>query len=1490
MTTSTGAFDTTYDHAKPLAETLKARARQTPHRVAYTFVDDRGDETTCLTFAQVDAAARAIAATLQATPGLAVGDRAVLCFPAGLAFTTAFWGCAYAGVVATPIAPPHPAMLAKELPRFIRMVADCAAKVLLTTGAYAASAKMDEWATVTTLVTDAMVSTVNYRDVGTTMDDVAFFQYSSGSTSDPKAVMISHGNIKAQMLTWMALVDPNDVMVSWLPHFHDMGLVVFTLVPISIGAHCVSMAPLSFVKDPTLWLRTVTKYKGTFICAPNFGYALAARKTSPDMVATLELVQVKKALCGAEPIRSDTLHEFTTAFQAAGFDPTSFNCGYGMAEATLAISFQNTLTPSNPTILKVQTRLLQEQQAIALAPMDCQDTRTFVGCGSLAPTFNLVVVAPESGKEVGEHHVGELWIQGPSVGQGYWNREELTKQMFGAIVESRGGVWFRTGDLGFVSNQELFITGRLKDLIIIRGRNIYPQDIELTVEQANNQVRPGCVAAFSVESTAHEEVVVVVCELQKDMKDDVMALTIIAQAISSAVNVDHRLLCDAVVLLKPRSIPKTTSGKIQRKATKEKYEHGQLAIQLIHRESNPPDEPMVEQDVTEFPNFETAVEAQLAQVWSDVLRVPIRDVTRESSIFRLGGDSLTIMQVAAECERRGLPASATRMYEEPVLWRAAHSLSSQVLSTDWPSVAVAEAVLDEIHRDWPRDSNEVYTTTPLQAAMIHATMTNPSAYVAQEMFVLGTSIDVDKLVGAFNTTVQQREILRTTFVTLPDGVFQVIQHSVDAVETIQGVDIHEFLRRDKSMGFEIGGPRFVRFTIFHAPTETYAVLTMHHALYDGWSRVMLMEDLSAAYRGDFLAPRPSFFSTVDYIQAQDKIKVELFWKSQMKEASTCIVAQIPVNEVDTEMNEPLSLESSLSHAAMISVAKMAGVTVAVLTKLAWAATLRKYTRQNDIIFGEVLANRTLPIYNADRIMGPLISTTPCRIQLDDATSVVSLLLKSQTESGEVMKYPYVSPHDMKKWCGTNDELFDTVFLMQHIPNFETTLNMDVARVHTRREIHTVDHAFKLTLEPTSNAFMVHAEFNPVRLSWMQAQEFLEEFNFTLFQLQDAVCTNNTLSSLWELSPKQLGLIKQSSIGICSPLPYVLLHHEFEARAKHHPDVRAVEFDGSWLSYGELDDIANIIAQTLVNLGVGVGCRVAVIMDRCLEFPLGLLSVLKAGAAIMPLDASFPVSRLKRVIQDAGAAVALTTTLRCSTLTAKSLGVHVEAICMNDLRQHVLESKFDLPVVSRATANSEAVVLFTSGSTGRPKGVVLLHKGVVNVITHRTREFGMTEGARVLQFLAIGFDMSQWEIWGALSNGATLVLRGENAFEALSTVDALICVPTGLGLLGDPSQYPKLKFVTLAGEPLPTSLKDLWAPVVQLTNCCGPSETTIISHSSLQQVDVNVNVGRPIPNMNCYVLDDKFRPVPIGVVGELFVGGIGVSPGYVNLPDETASKF
>ncbi|KAF0704628.1 hypothetical protein As57867_007273, partial [Aphanomyces stellatus] len=1158
-----------------------------------------------------------------------------------------------------------------------------------------------------------------------------------------------------------------------------------------------------------------------------------------------------------------------------------------------AISTKGSHARYDPTILTVQTRVLQEEHCIALATADqsSEATRTFVGCGYLAPTFKLIVVAPATGKEVAERHVGELWIQSPSVGKGYWNRDELTNQMFGATVESQEGVWFRTGDLGFCNHREVFITGRLKDLIIIRGRNMYPQDIELTVEQASDQVRPGCVAAFSVESASHEEVVVVALELQVNLKDDMAALKSIARTIYTAVNEEHRLLCGAIVLLKPRSIPKTTSGKIQRNATKAKYETGQLAVQFIHKDSTTPEESIFQPENadTNGAKFESIAEAQLAQVWIHVLHLNPSDVTRESSIFSLGGDSLTIMLVAAECERRGLPASATKMYEEPVLWRAAQSLVSEPSSMDWPSAVLDVSALDEIYRDWPSGTHQVYPVTPLQAGMIHATIKDRSAYVAQEIFILGKSMEVEKLVAAFDTVVRQREILRTTFVALSTGIFQVIQRTVEVVNVADGENIDDFLTQDKTLGFEVGGSSFVRFTIFQTQMDTYAVLTLHHALYDGWSRVMLMEDLSAAYRDERLISRPPFCSTVDYIQAQDRDVIFQFWNPLLRGATPSLVASTPLDIIDTEITDPLSIEAILTLEEMATVAKLAGVTVALFAKVAWAATLRKYTRQNDVIFGEVLANRSLPICNGDRIMGPLISTTPCRILFNDEKSVVSLLHSTQTLSAEVTKYPYITPVEIKKWSGTSDELFDTVFLMQHIPNFDATLNMDVNLLHTQRAIHSIDFAFKLTLEPTRSTLLAHAEFNPTRITWAEAKELLHEFNFTLSRLQNAVQENLPISELWELSPSQLGNIELSSFGKLENLPFELLHHAFEERAGRHPGVRAVEFEGSWLSYGELNDMANALAAKLIDIGVGVNCRVAVIMDRCLEFPLGLLAVLKVGAAVMPLDASFPVSRLRRVISDATATAALTTPLHSSTLTIASLGVHVESVSIDKLRQEAFETRFESPMVE-ASGNDEAVVLFTSGSTGRPKGVVLLHKGVVNVIAYRTREFGMVEGARVLQFLAIGFDMSQWEIWGALSNGATLVLRGEDAFKALATVDVLICVPTGLGLLGSPSQYPKLKFVTLAGEPLPTSLKDLWAPAVRLTNCCGPSETTIISHSSLQHVNVNVNVGRPIPNMMCYVLDDKLRQVPVGVVGELFVGGIGVSPGYVNLPDETSAKF
>ncbi|ETW04345.1 hypothetical protein H310_04641 [Aphanomyces invadans] len=588
-----------------IVDLLKRRAMETPDKVVYIFLDDQGHESVVITFEELDRAARKVAATLQTDAGLSKGDRVMLCYPPGLDFAMGFWGCLYAGAIGIPTYPPYPGTLAKDLPKFNRMVADSGARVILTNRTYhlatqLATAKSyfssdaPTWPKdIQWYSTDAISSSTasRFTDVSVGVDDVAFFQYSSGSTSEPKAVMISHGNIQAQLKTW-ASIEETDTLISWLPSYHDMGLVGFILTPCAFGARCVSMSPLAFIKDPAMWIRIASKYKGTHLCAPNFGYALAARKTSKAQVAKLDLSHLKQAICAAEPIRVESLEAFTETFAPAGFDPKTFNCGYGLAEVTLVVTGQDPKVRKEPSVLNVKKSVLEKQKRVVLAPKGhpSPDATTLVGCGHAMPTFKVIVVDPESFKPLGENQVGEVWIQGPSVAKGYWKREEYTAEMFHAKVkspkaahQSYKGNWLRSGDMGFLRHDEVFITGRLKDLIIIRGRNVCPQDVEHSVELAHDQVRPGCVAAFSIETAQQEEALVVVVELRADLRKDQDQLGAIARKIATSVLSEHQLRCAAIVLLKPRTIPKTTSGKIQRSAAKNQYNSGSLAAQYIHR-------------------------------------------------------------------------------------------------------------------------------------------------------------------------------------------------------------------------------------------------------------------------------------------------------------------------------------------------------------------------------------------------------------------------------------------------------------------------------------------------------------------------------------------------------------------------------------------------------------------------------------------------------------------------------------------------------------------------------------------------------------------------------------------------------------------------------------------------------------------------------------------------------------------------------------------
>ncbi|KAF0709859.1 hypothetical protein As57867_005714, partial [Aphanomyces stellatus] len=433
-----------------------------------------------------------------------------------------------------------------------------------------------------------------------------------------------------------------------------------------------------------------------------------------------------------------------------------------------------------------------------------------------------------------------------------------------------------------------------------------------------------------------------------------------------------------------------------------------------------------------------------------------------------------------------------------------------------------------------------------------------------------------------------------------------------------------------------------------------------------------------------------------------------------------------------------------------------------------------------------------------------------------------------------------------------------------------------------------EFSLEVLIEPSSAAITMYMRSNPTYFTRSQARLILDELDFTLIQLCDGLETELTASTLWALSPTQTQLIDAASYGPQAPLPYELLHHGFEEKARLCPDLRAVEYEDEWLSYGELNAQANTLAFELAELGVSVGSRVAVIMDRCLEFPIGLLAALKVGAAMMPLDASFPASRLSFILFDANVSVLITTNMFLQEM--RSLKLKTPIVCISSIELRL--SKFitqprRLHVASRL---DEAFIVYTSGSTGKPKGVPVLHIGAVNNIVNSAAEAGIGNGVRVMQFMAIGFDVCQWEIWKTLSYGATLVFRSDKLLEVVSTVDVLMCTPTGLSLLGDATKYPNLKCVCVAGEGVPLNLKNHWSQYASFMNGYGPSECSITTHFVKLETNHPISIGRPLVNINSYVLDNKQKFLPVGVVGELYLGGICVSSGYINLPEQTSERF
>lgn len=549
---------------------LQFRARTQPKDVGYIFVQDGTTEIQRLTYEELQAQAIAIAAQLQATHGL--GERALLLYPPGLEFIPAFLGCLYSGVLPVPA---YPAIRMQNVPRLEAIAADAQATVALTTSALldGPARRSPALAGLHWIATDAPSPGLagSWTRPPLDGDSLAFLQYTSGSTGTPKGVMVSHGNLlHNQRMIQQAFGHTQDtIVVGWLPMFHDMGLIGIVLQPLYLGRPCIVMAPADFVQQPLRWLRAISHYRATTSGGPSFGYGLCERKITPSEAASVDLRSWRLAFNGSEPVRADVMDRFGERFASSGFQRQAFYPCYGLAEATLLVS--GGVMQQAPVVQTVRASALESRRFEPGA-----EGSTLVGCGQAWLGQVIEIVDPDTQVRCPPGQIGEIWVHGPSVAKGYWQRPRESQDTFGARLEPDGDGFLRTGDLGVVHDGELFVTGRVKDLIIIRGRNHYPHDIEATVQGSHAALRADCGAAVAVEIDG-EERLVVIQEVEREHLQRLNTADVMG-CVREAVTSQHDVSVHAIVLLKPGGIPRTSSGKVQRHACATAFVGGRLPV------------------------------------------------------------------------------------------------------------------------------------------------------------------------------------------------------------------------------------------------------------------------------------------------------------------------------------------------------------------------------------------------------------------------------------------------------------------------------------------------------------------------------------------------------------------------------------------------------------------------------------------------------------------------------------------------------------------------------------------------------------------------------------------------------------------------------------------------------------------------------------------------------------------------------------------------
>lgn len=1340
-----------------------------------------------------------------------------------------------------------------------------------------------------TIIIDDVINVTKFDEVYKPLaQDIAYVQFSSGSTGSPKGITITHENVISNIKAIFNRVncDENDSVLNWLPVTHSFSLVVGHIFPMYSEIQQYIMPTMLFLKNPTLWMEKASEHKNTILLSPNFGFNHFLKFTDNKVSNSWNLSCVKIIATGAEPVDVNICNEFISYMNKYGINKNTIWPSYGMTEATVGISA--------PRLGDQFKAFRLERDSVTygnkIKEVSGRDIKNVMNVVAVGYPFDecYVRICNQNDETLQEKYIGSIQIKGKSVTRGYYNNKAETQKVF-----TKDG-WLKTGDIGFLFENQLIVTGREKDIIFVNGQNYYPIDIERIVRHTNGLALDE-VAACGVFNKEKQKEDIVIFVLTKENLD---AFAAKAVAIKRYVNNCTGLEVSNIIPVE--ALPKASSGKIQRFKLIEQYLSGNFdnKILVLSKTSSSNLSRKLKEPKNE-------IEESLVSIWQHILK--LNNIGVDESFFELGGDSLKAAFVVHSINKE----FNIDIYLRDIFSNITIEKLSKYISN------VEAGGFEDIQ---PSEEMKYYPLSSAQRRLyaLNELDKNSIGYNITQVVTIKGNVDIERVKKTFNTLIERHEVLRTSFEIYDGKLVQKINKCLQAnfsykkayEENIDKI-IEQFIAP-----FDLNKAPLFRTSLIETNSEKYyMILDIHHIISDGISISILMKEFIQLYNNEKLPENKLKY--VDYAVWQNKNinskkinKQKEYWQKELK-------GNTPLLNMPTDFRRPLRQsfdgDSVLFKinpeitSKLKNLARRTNATLYMVLMSTFNILLHKYSNQEEVVVGTVAAGRNFDSLN--NIVGMFVNTLliKSKVHINEKFYDYLLTIKEKSlqafENSDYQFDQLIDDLNIKRDLSRNP-IFDVMFVMENmdIPDNDTE-NIKFKIYDYKPKGTKLDLTLKV--QEREGEIVCLFQYNTSLFKEETINRFVQYYLKLVNEIINS--PDKKISDIDMLPAEEREKILNVFNDTCVNYDMNLTVYEmFQHQVQKTPNNIAVVCGEEKLTYDELNRKANSLARTLRQKGVKNDEIVPILLEQSIYMIIGMLAVMKAGGAYLPIDYEYPADRIKYMLQNSNAGVLIT-----QKDFKDNVDFNGQIININDLCYY---SKDTSNLKSISKGNDLAYVIYTSGSTGKPKGVAIEHHSLVNYISWFTKKVNLRERDKTIVVSSLTFDLSYTSLYSALLCGCELHIVSKEVYMdpekllnyiSLHEITYIKATPSLLSMLVNTYSFSisdkckSIRLIVLGGESINVTAVEKYSEIyhdTEIINHYGPTECTIgciatsIDINNFDEYKKCPVIGRPIDNVKVYILDDNMKLQTIGQTGELYIGGPGLARGYLKLEDLNKEKF